>query len=283
MKALLQEIPIWLFTAILLSCASDPWPEPDDAVHDEDDGQTPTVSEENDSDNSTRKEDSDWTNGSYTGDDGTEPSTDVDSCTGSEESDDDTKGADAGLIEDLIFISTPDDGGDATIVGLSGAVPQNSTLLIEADNYDRATVPVGREGGFALRIPSANTQTNLRLILLNENLDLGWVSLVPGSMNTPIDSVVGDGKGVVRLSQSLVSIHGEGSQLSGGYLVVVANLTGDVGALAPVTCFEDTCKFSVVIPADSGDEVDLFLVPNTDDQEVDYIRSGSVTETIIVD
>ena len=287
MKAHRQKIlPHWLIGLILLSCVSDPWPEPDDAEHKDGEPDDPTEAGDSKNDGGSdgiNGSDSDATSGE---DSGSELGPQVD----------DKDSESSGLLEDLIFISTPGNSGDATVVGLAGAVPPDSTLLITSDDYAEV-IPVSREGGFAVRVPDVRSQSDIRLVLVdgvsdvsliemmlaNDMSDVSWVTLIPGTMEAPIGSVVGDGKGVTRLSESLIEIRGEGEQLDGGYLVVAANLTGHVGALAPVICFEDVCKFSLIIPAGSGDEVDLFLVPDTVNQDVHDVRFGTVSETIIVD
>jgi hypothetical protein len=277
---------------LFAACIADPWPEPDSMKPNDSDrgtpgnGNDPTNQGEDGYGGETGKESdnkqSDSDNAIAATDDVTDTETaseippSLDSGTEVEELDD-------AMDIDKVFVSTSSADGFATIVGLAGAVGTADKVIIEVNGF-KYDVPIGREGGFASRVPAASGDDILLIVTRPDGTRSVTERFIAGNIDATFGDkgIIGEGTGVVRVSENLVSLSGEGTHLSDGAIVIVGNITQHTGAITNVACYLDSCSFSMIISAVSGDVLDIFLMidqwtPN------DYSRAGTMVDTIIVD
>ena len=272
----------WMILGMLtiLSCAGDPWPEPDtmenggaasdgDTDADADDDLNDDVSGDSETDTAPSA-DAD-TDADVDADTDADADSDVDAGDiGDTEGD--TDSVDAGEtdvpiededahLRDRIYISAPNDEGLITIAGLPGAVPSGRTMscFIEGVEYD---VPVGLSRGFALR--ASAEPGDIVSLVVNDGADtLASVPVPVVRDAAPADweDFVGDASGAEVLNDSFVSISLSGDRLEPNLLLVGVDLTRYEAAVSDIVCANTDCVSQMLIAGVESDDIVLFLAP----------------------
>ena len=320
LKDIAKSLVVLIGALLLVSCIADPWPEPDSMEHDEqgadDNDQEPsggeTKSNSSDTSGQSNGDGTDFgevdTDSDMNIDGDADVDTDVDTETGTDTSpgtegkDGDSEinwdDADAGIPDDStdagspnapkwdqVFVSTPDDRGFATIVGLGGTVDPSGTVTLRGGDYF-FEIPVAADGGFATRITASRGDDLILSVETDDNKDTYRTKLVVGTSTDAAfaDALVIDGYKIRRITENLVSIQAQGDNLDAGYFVIAGNVNGGTGAISEVFCTFETCAFNLITTANAGDTLDIFLVKDGNNylSESDS-RTGTTVDTIIIE
>ncbi len=341
MKPNTLQIGLWLaclFGALQMTCAADPWPEPDDMqkTNEPDDkdtgdegsgGEAPAEGDdeekdgdEHDLDNDeigeetdeapsggdtdtqapsgdtafdtgqlegTDTEDGDDSDG-YSDGSGTDSRNSQSTDTGGEiegggdsgDTREDTDmdsvpdwGADAGAGTDAdvgdasaalsqVYCSAPGPSGAVTVVGLAGTVLRQGQVEAVHGGESYA-MTVGSDGGFVGRF-SAGPREPVEIVVRFADSEQERITLMTGSLENGFagTGITGANGTVTKLpDEDQVIIHGQGERLDTNHLVIGGNLDAATGRGAPVSCADTICTFDLLIPGQTGDDVDVFMVP----------------------
>jgi hypothetical protein len=231
--------PILFWSGLIaLSCIADPWPEPDEAA--------PTTN---------------GGDGYGFEDAGVPPGLEGESDTGSMEEWNDTETLDADdLFAPLhqIYCSASGPNGTVTVVGLSGSVLEYDDVLIHRRD-ETYSVTVGSDGGFARRILATPGDVLEVVVHLGKKKTSATLTVTESALEDGEAAFSAMGVTVEPQGSSAI-LHGSGFPLESDDIVIGANRTESTGRAAVVSCNEAGCQFDLLIPALSGDAIDLFLV-----------------------
>jgi hypothetical protein len=236
----------FIFALAMSGCSFDPWPEPDP-------GQ-PSA-------------DNDVDGGSDTDDDETG---------GDEGTDDEANFGD----ESAIFCSAPNPDGIVTVVGTPGAAESGEVVLVTGENGQIESFVLSDDGGFAGRIEALAGEVLAFTILGGEGLSEAVTVPAGDSESGSVgDAIVGPGAGAAPSNDASgdVAIQGEGDALQAGLVVIGGNIDMSLGRSAVVSCFTQ-CQFELSIPGAAGDEIDLFLVRESENSGITDSQTEIVPE-----
>lgn len=228
---LLCAASIGLTGAWLSGCLADPWPEPDPEQPDGNDD-TDTGPGGGDADNDT-------------------------------DTDEDTGGVVNPALDDRVFASAPSPEGVVTVVGLPGAVDRGDSVTIRNASSQETVVSLSADGdgSFAGRI-AAHTGESLEVIVsagADKSAALGIPIGAIENGEWADGAIFGVGSVQLPDDEGQVAIHGAGELLESGDRVIGGNIDGSSGRETLVSCASG-CRFDLFIPAERGDEIDVFLV-----------------------
>jgi hypothetical protein len=180
-----------------------------------------------------------------------------------------------------VYVSAPGPSGLVTLVGLAGSVLMNGEVAVI---YDGGNIPVtvGADGGFVTRFAAGPGEPVQVAVRFNAPEDDIAVTLLTGSLdNGSVDQgITGSAGAVTHLSEEAqVIIHGRGARLASDQLVIGGNLGLSTGRSAPVSCGADGCSFDLLLPGQSGSEIDLFLVPAGEQTGITDVQTVVVPPT----
>jgi hypothetical protein len=297
-KPILRVALMWAWTLSVVSCAGDPWPEPDsiepttdwhngtemdDAVDDTSSGKDTEVPTDADVDTDTDTDFNPDTSGEGGSDDtesgnGTEIDTAPDTDTRDEgedagDVDADSMGTDSDEVQDEVspddylaghvFLSAPNADGFVTIAGLPGAIVDGRTASCTVGG-NTVEIPIGVDLGFALRV-NATVED-----IITITVSAPHVATATTSLAVPGDNFIRDWMGFVgntdaptNISDSLISITGYGADLAADMLMISADISTSGAEASEVVCdgLGASCLFNVVLSGRPTDDIDLFMVP----------------------